>query len=48
MARIYRVTFSATDPQGAACTGELAVCVPHDQGKLSCGDQGPLYASGVP
>ncbi|MGH7271115.1 MAG: Ig-like domain-containing protein, partial [Polyangiaceae bacterium] len=46
--RVYHVTFSAADSQGASCSGEVTVCVPHDQGKLSCGDQGPIYPSGVP
>jgi hypothetical protein len=46
--RIYHVAFTAADAQGATCTGEVTVCVPHDQGKLSCGDQGALFASGIP
>lgn len=27
------------------CCGCVAVCVPHDQAHLACGDQGPLYDS---
>lgn len=36
--RVYRIQFEATDPSGASCTGEVTVCVPHDQGKGSCVD----------
>lgn len=43
--RVYHVTFEATDPAGAACTGTVAVCVPHDQGKPACGDGGALVDS---
>lgn len=46
--RIYHLRFSATDPGGASCVGEVTVCVPHDQGnKPQCVDQGPLFNSGV-
>ena len=44
--RIYHLTFTATDPQGASCTGTVTVCVPHDCGKRSaCVDGGPLVDS---
>ena len=42
--RTYHVGFAASDGRGGACTGEVTVCVPHDQrpGHF-CGDQGPLF-----
>jgi hypothetical protein len=43
--RIYTVTFSATDTKGAACTGTIAVCVPHDRGTDACSDTGLRYNS---
>jgi hypothetical protein len=43
--RIYTVTFSATDTRGAACTGTIAVCVPHDRGTDACSDTGLRYNS---
>lgn len=43
--RVYHVTFSAMDPQDASCTRTITVCVPHDQGKRTCGDGGPLFGS---
>jgi hypothetical protein len=44
--RVDHLTFTATDPQGASCTGAVTVCVPHDQGKRStCGDGGRLVDS---
>jgi hypothetical protein len=30
--RVYHVGFTADDGQGGTCTGEITVCVPHDQG----------------
>jgi hypothetical protein len=45
--RVYHLSFTAADPQGASCTGTVAVCVPHDQGRGStCGDGGGLFSSG--
>jgi hypothetical protein len=45
--RVYRLSFTATDPQGASCTGMVTVCVPHDQGQgRTCGDGGGLFSSG--
>jgi Beta-propeller repeat len=45
--RVYRLSFTAGDPQGASCTGTVTVCVPHDQGRGStCGDGGGLFGSG--
>ncbi|HSN86493.1 MAG TPA: SBBP repeat-containing protein, partial [Thermoanaerobaculia bacterium] len=43
--RVYHIAFEATDPAGAACTGTVTVCVPHDQGKPACGDGGALVDS---
>lgn len=44
--RVYRVAFTADDGEGGTCSGEVTVCVPHDQGKGStCGDGGPLVDS---
>jgi hypothetical protein len=45
--RVYHLSFTATDPQGASCAGMVAVCVPHDQGRgATCGDGGGLFNSG--
>ena len=51
--RVYHILFRATDPFGGACTGDVTLCVPHDQGHGGgCGDGGPLFDSvgscGVP
>jgi len=44
--RVYHVAFRADDPAGAFCTGEVDVCVRHDNGHGgACGDQGPLFDS---
>jgi len=44
--RVYHIGFTADDGNGEACTGTVAVCVPHDQGKGSvCVDGGPLFDS---
>jgi hypothetical protein len=44
--RVYRLSFTAADPQGASCSGTVTVCVPHDQGRgRTCGDGGPLFDS---
>jgi Beta-propeller repeat len=44
--RVYHITFTATDPAGAACTGTVTVCVPRDRGKNpACGDGGPTFTS---
>lgn len=43
--RVYHITFMAQDPSGAACTGEVKVCVPHDQSGRGCGDGGALFDS---
>lgn len=45
--RVYRLSFTAADSQGASCTGTVTVCVPHDQGQgRTCGDGGGLFSSG--
>jgi len=43
--RVYHLTFTAMDPAGASCTGTVTVCVPHDQGRSTCGDGGALVDS---
>jgi cysteine-rich repeat protein len=41
--RVYHIAFSADDGHGASCTGNVMVCVRHDNGRGSvCTDQGPL------
>lgn len=46
--RVYHIAFTADDGQGGTCTGEVLVCVPHDQGQgIGCVDQGPLFDSTV-
>jgi hypothetical protein len=43
--RVYHLFFSATDPDGFSCTGQVTTCVPHDQSKTACVDEGALYDS---
>jgi hypothetical protein len=44
--RVYHIFFSATDPDGFSCSGEVTTCVPHDQGRgAMCIDEGPSYDS---
>ena len=44
--RVYHIYFTADDGMGGACSGEVLVGVPHDQGKgLIPVDEGPLYDS---
>jgi hypothetical protein len=43
--RVYHLTFTAEDPLGASCTGEVTVCVPHDQRRRTCVDGGPVFRS---
>jgi hypothetical protein len=44
--RVYEISFTATDPAGAHCSGTVQVCVPHDRGRGSvCIDDGQLYDS---
>lgn len=46
--RVYHISFTADDGNGGTCTGEVTVCVPHDQGNgNNCVDQGPLFDSTV-
>ncbi len=46
--RVYHIDFTATDQTGQTCTGDVTVCVPHDQGKdKTCVDHGPLFDSTV-
>lgn len=47
--RVYHISFTADDGNGGSCSGEVEVCVPHDQGGSSdCVDGGALYNSLVP
>jgi hypothetical protein len=44
--RVYYVNFTATDPSGAFCTGQVQVCVPHDNRPgAACVAGGPLFSS---
>jgi len=46
--RVYEISFTATDPVGAECSGSVTVCVPHDQGpEHECIDDGQNYDSTV-
>lgn len=46
--RVYHISFTADDGRGGTCTGEVKVCVPHDQGKgNNCVDEGALFNSTV-
>jgi cysteine-rich repeat protein len=49
--RVYHIAFQAVDRCNAVCTGEVEVCVRHDNRPNGvCGDGGPLFDStaGVP
>jgi cysteine-rich repeat protein len=44
--RVYHVAFQASDRCNAVCTGEVTVCVRHDnRPNGTCGDGGPLFDS---
>jgi len=46
--RVYEISFTATDPAGAECSGAVQVCVPHDQRpEHECIDDGQIYDSTV-
>ena len=46
--RVYKISFAATDPAGAECSGAVQVCVPHDQKPgHDCIDDGYNYDSTV-
>ncbi len=42
--RVYHIVFHATDSEGAACSGEVAVSVPHSE-ELDAVDSGSRYPS---
>jgi hypothetical protein len=42
--RVYHIDFTAIDKNGNSCSGEVTVCVAHDQGG-GCVDQGPVFDS---
>ena len=47
--RVYHIRFTADDGQVHTCSGEVTVCVPHDQGRgHACVDEGPLVDSTGP
>ncbi len=41
--RVYHVEFTATDPDGHACTGTATWCVPAGGRHAVCGDAGPRF-----
>jgi hypothetical protein len=44
--RVYHLYFTAKDPDGHSCSGQVKVCVPHDRGGGGqCTDSGPSYDS---
>jgi Tol biopolymer transport system component len=44
--RVYVVSFTATDEKGGICSGDVSVCVPHDQSPHHrCGDSGQTVDS---
>jgi hypothetical protein len=43
--RFYHIFFTATDPYGYTCTGEVAVVAPHDNSGKPSVDGGPIYDS---
>ena len=43
--RIYHLLMQGDDGRGGTCQKTVQVCVPHDRGKGSCADQGPLFDS---
>lgn len=46
--RVYHITFTAVDPSGAGCAGEVVVCVPRSQGDGgTCVDGGALFDSTI-
>ena len=44
--RVYHIRFTATDPAGASCSGEVKVNAPPTQGAISI-DNGALYDSTI-
>jgi hypothetical protein len=42
--RVYRVSFTATDPAGGSCAGQVTVCVPHSA-RGECVDGGAVHDS---
>ncbi len=43
--RVYHLFMQGSDGRGGSCQKTITVCVPHDRGKNSCVDQGPLFDS---
>lgn len=43
--RVYHLTFTASDPEGATCSGRVTVCVPVDPSRPTCRDGGARFDS---
>jgi hypothetical protein len=43
--RVYRLAFTASDPNGASCSGSVTVTVPHDRRGAAAVDSGTTYDS---
>lgn len=43
--RVYTIWFTASDPNGGSCDGSVRVCVPHDQRRRACFDDGQNFSS---
>ena len=43
--RTYHITFTSDDGISGTCSGDVSVCVPHDQSGTPCIDEGPIYDS---
>jgi hypothetical protein len=43
--RVYHLTFTASDPEGATCSGRVTVCVPVDSNRPTCRDGGARFVS---
>lgn len=46
--RVYEIHFTADDGRLGQCSGTVRVCVPHDQRRASCTDDGQIYDSTEP
>ena len=47
--RVYHLSFTATDIEGASCSSTATVCVPHDRRRgVTCGDGGDQIDSVLP
>lgn len=46
--RVYHLSFTAMDIDGASCSSTVTVCVPHDRRGATCGGGGALIDSVLP